>query len=157
MNDHSEGHLMLISIDNLREIARLCQSGEPLGEELSRWLGNSLEQFLCRRALTIEDALGLRAPRGGVPWWLEEAMRRRDAALRSLAAEAFAELSPSAQAAQLHRLSMRYAASAWRHDQGAAEMPSYYHGKANAWLWRAFKSGAPMPICERQLRKLLAR
>jgi hypothetical protein len=146
---------MLATIGNLREIARVCRSGEPLDSELAGWLGASLEEFLCRRAPTIEEALGLRAPRGGVPWWLEEAMRQRDAALRELAAALFPALSGTAQARQIHALAVRYAASAWRHDAARDAMPPHYAGKANAWLWRAFKSGAPMPICERQLRNIL--
>jgi hypothetical protein len=147
---------MLATIGNLREIARLCRNGDPLGSELSGWLGASLDQFLRRQAPTIEDAFGLRAPRGGVPWWLEEAMRRRDAALRELAETLLPDLSPTAQARHIHTLASRYGASAWRHDRTLEAMPRAYAGKANAWLWQAFKSGAPMPICERQLRNILA-
>jgi len=148
---------MLSTIDNLRQIARCCQSGQVLDANLSRWLGASLERFLRRQCHTIEDAMGLKAPRGGVPWWLEEGMRRRDAALRELAERHLAEFSPSAQARQIHLLALRYGASAWSHDQTASEMPARYSGKPSEWLWRAFKSGAPMPICERQLRNILAR
>jgi hypothetical protein len=148
---------MLATIDNLREIARLCRNGQPLGPELSGWLGGSLDQFLQREAPTIEDAFGLRAPRGGVPWWLEEAMRRRDAALRELARTHFPEATPSAQARQIHTLAVRYGASAWLRDRALAEMPQRYRGRANGWRWRAFRAGAPMPICERQLRTILAR
>jgi len=101
--------------------------------------------------------MGLRAPRGGIPWWLEEAMRRRNAALLELAERFFADLSPSAQARQIRLLAVRYGASAWAHDRIASEIPPRYVGMPNGWLWDAFKSGAPMPICERQLRNVLAR
>jgi hypothetical protein len=148
---------MLTTIENLREIARLCRGGEPLNEDLARWLSTALELFLRREVPTIECAMGLRAPRGGVPWWLEEAMRRRDAALRDLAQTLCPDLAPSAQARRIFTLALRYAASAWRHDQLHESMPAHYQGKPHAPLWRAFKAGAPMPICERQLRKLLAR
>lgn len=147
---------MLSTIDNLREVARRCMSGEPLSDDLARWLGSSLEQFLVRRCRTIEDAFGLRSPRGGVPWWLEEAMRRRDAALRDLAGHFFSALSLTARAKQIHALAVRYGASSWLRDHERESMPSAYRGNANEWLWRAFKSGAPMPICERQLRHILA-
>ena len=146
---------MLSTINNLREIARRCQSGQALGEDLGRWLGTSLDQFLVRRYRTIEDALGLRAPRGGVPWWLEEAMRQRDAALRSLAEHLYGALSPSAQAKRIRILAIRYCSSSWRHDRDKDLMPTNYCGKASEWLWHAFKSGAPMPIGERQLRNIL--
>jgi hypothetical protein len=146
---------MMASIDNLREIVRRCQSGEPLSDNLSLWLGQSLSAFLNRRCSSIEDAFGLRAPRGGVPWWREEAIRRRDKAIRILADRLFADLRPSAQAKQIRTLSIRYATSSWRHDQDLDELPAHYHGKPHEWLWHAFKSGAPMPICERQLRQIL--
>src|SRR5690242_20630635 len=148
---------MLTTIDNLREIARCCQAGEVLDQDLSHWLEASLERFLRRQCQSIEEAMGLRAARGGVPWWLEEAMRQRDAALRDLAGRFFATLSASAQARQIHVLSLRYGASAWNLDRKVSEMPQRYLAKPSEWLWRAFKSGAPMPICERQLRNVLAR
>ena len=148
---------MLSTIDNLREIARRCLAGEALDDNLARWLGSSLQEFLVRRYRTIEDALGIRAPRGGVPWWLEEAMRQRDAALRSLADQMFGAFSLTAQAKHIHALAVRYCGSSWRHDSNSELMPSSYRGKSSEWLWRAFKSGAPMPIGERQLRHVLAR
>ncbi len=146
---------MLSTIGNLREIVRRCQTGQVLDANLAHWLGASIERFLSRQSESIEDALGLRAPRGGVPWWLEEAMRQRDAALRNLADHFFGSLSSSAQAKRIRMLAIRYGASAWRHDQDRDEVPVGYHGKPHEWLWRAFKSGAPMPICERQLRNIL--
>jgi len=148
---------MMSTISNLREIARCCQTGEPLSENLSIWLGDSLNAFLDRRCTSIEDALGLRAPRGGVPWWREEAMHRRDRALRELANRQFAGLRPASQAKRIHTLALRYAASSWRHDQYLDGLPAHYRGKPHEWLWRAFRSGAPMPICERQLRQILGR
>jgi hypothetical protein len=147
---------MSSTIEKLREVTRRCKSGEALSDELMRWLGSSLEQFLDRHCRTIEDALGLRASRGGVPWWLEEAMRQRDAALRALAGHFFSALSLTARAKQIHALAVRYGASSWLRDHDCVSMPSVYRGKINEWLWRAFKSGAPMPICERQLRHILA-
>ena len=147
---------MLSSIENFREIARRCQSGEPLTDTLSIWLGQSLNAFLNRQCSSIEDAFGLRAPRGGIPWWREEAIRCRDAAIRMLAERHFSDLRRSAQARQIHTLAMRYAASSWRHDRHLKSLPPHYSGKPHEWLWRAFKSRAPMPICERQMRQILA-
>jgi hypothetical protein len=92
-----------------------------------------------------------------VPWWLEEAIRRRDAALRELATGHFADLSVAARARQIHSISVRYGAAAWRHDRGRDARPERYRGTPAEFLWRAFKSGAPMPVCERQLRNILAR
>ena len=76
---------MFESIKNLEEICRRCLSSEPLTLEQAKWLGKSLDDFLNHRCTSLRDAFGLRTPRGGVPWWLEQAMRVRDAALRELA------------------------------------------------------------------------
>ena len=92
---------MLVEINNLREVARRCIAGEPMDDELSRWFGTSLQDFLERRFDTIEDALGLRAPQGGVPWWMEIAIRTRDAALRELADSFHAERSVSGRAQEI--------------------------------------------------------
>ncbi len=147
---------MVMEIDNLREIARCCQDGKPLDTGLMNWLGRSLEDFLNQRRRTIEEAMGLHMPQGGVPWWVEEALRTRDAALREIAGRFCSKQSVSAQARDIHTLAKRYAASAWRFDQDRETMPQGYRGTVKAWLWRAFKSGARMPICERHLRTILA-
>ena len=146
---------MLAEINNLREVARRCLAGQPLDKDLSEWLGTSLQEFLNRGSTTIEEALGLRAPRGGVPWWMEDAIRIRDSALRDLARHFHAERSVSGQAKEIHRRALLYAASTWRFDRECAEMPTHYAGTLRGYLWRAFKSGAAMPLGERQLRNIL--
>ena len=93
---------MLPEVRNLREIAERCQSGRPLGEDLSRWLATSLQDFLDHRHRSLDDALGLRAARGGVPWWLEEGLRQRNAVLRALAGQ-FYPNDPVFQQAKLIR------------------------------------------------------
>ncbi len=148
---------MLAEINSLREVARRCLAGEPLDPDLSSWLGTSLCDFLERRSSTIEDALGLRGPQGGVPWWMEDAIRARDAALRELAARFHGARSVSGQAREIRLRAVRYAASAWRFDRARSQMPARYAGTQSEYLWRAFKSGAAMPISERQLRNILAR
>ncbi len=148
---------MLVEINSLREVARPCLAGEPLEDDLSNWLGTSLQDFLERRSGSIEDAFGLRAPQGGVPWWMEDAIRTRDAALRELAEHCHAERSVSRQAQEIRLRAVRYAASAWRFDRERDAMPERYRGTRTEPLWRAFKSGAAMPISERQLRSILTR
>ena len=147
---------MMIVIDDLREIARCCRKGEPMDERLTNWLGTALERFLTQDSRSLEEAMGLRSPQGGVPWHLEEALRHRDAALRQLAACFRDGQSVTAQAKQIHTWSVRYAATAWRFDRNREEMPAPYRGTEKALLWQAFKSGARMPICERHLRNILA-
>jgi hypothetical protein len=159
MNGRSfrKGMNMLQEVRSLREIVRRCRTGEPFDAELSRWLATSLQNFLDHRCSTTDDAFGLHAPKGGVPWWLEEAMRERNASLRQLAETSHPERSVSCQARLIRLAAVRYAATGWLLDRSRAEMPPAYRGTSKEWLWRAFKSGAPMPIGERQLRKILAR
>ncbi len=67
------------------------------------------------------------------------------------------DLSPCAKAREIQTIANRYAASAWRHDRNHDEMPERYAGTPHGLLWRAFKSGAIMPIGERQLRNIFAK
>ena len=146
---------MLSAIDNLREIARRCVSGEPLDEDLSSWLGRSLEDYLSQGCQSIEEALGLKFPRGGIPWWREEAIRVRDGALRDLSRLFYPDCTPCARAREIWTVASRYAASTWRFDNELEAMPEHYLGTQHEFLWQAFKSGAAMPIGERQLRNIL--
>lgn len=144
------------TISNLREVCKLCQVDSPLGVELSRWLGQSLQSFLDRDCDSLDEALGLRFERGGVPWWLEEAMRNRDEALRELARRCGPGQTKTGVARHIHTMTVRYASSAWRFDREREEMPDAYIGTDKEFLWRAFNSGGPMPLGERQLRNIIA-
>ena len=146
---------MLQSIANMRTVAELCRGHEPLPDSLAAWLASSLESFLDQQSDSLNDAFGIRNLRGGVPWRTEANMRVRDAALREVAARHCGELSVTAKAARIHQLAERYAASSWRFDRDRAEMPAAYRDTPHEFLWRAFKSRAPMPLCERQLRKIV--
>ncbi len=148
---------LFASINNLREILDSCRDGEPLDHELADWLGRALEGYLTQRFRTLEEALGLIFPRGGIPWWREEAMRKRDAALRRLAEDFHGGRAPTSLARVIALTAKRYAATSWRLDSTKQDMPECYRGTPKECLWRAFKSGAPMPIGERQLRNVLAR
>jgi hypothetical protein len=146
---------MLQSIHNMRTLAELCRTGEPLPDPLASWLANSLQSFLDQRATSLNDAFGIRNARGGIPWRREASIRERDAALRALAKNHLTGPSVSAQADRLHKLSLRYGASGWRFDRDREDMPPAYRGTAQEFLWIAFKSGAAMPLCARQLRTIL--
>ena len=141
--------------DRLEEIARCCQTGEPLDPRHSFWLAEGIESYLCKTATSLEEALGLRNGRGGVPWWREKAIRERDAALRELAEEFFADLSICARSREIATLALRYGASAWRHDRDGRDMSETYAGSPREYLWRAFRSGATMPLSERQVRNIV--
>jgi len=66
-----------------------------------------------------------------------------------------AGLTLSAQASRIAELSRRYGAGRWRYDRQSEAIPETYLGTINEWLWRAFKSGAPMSLGIRQLRSIL--
>ena len=147
--------MALDTIHHLHEIAQRCLTGQPLEDNLARWLGGLLEGFLSHRFDSLEHAMGLTQDRGGVPWWLELAIRRRDAALRSLARDFFGDAPVSVQAKRVQVLAVRYAASSWRGDRLLDVVPARYLGTPHELLWQAFHSGARMPIGERQLRSIL--
>lgn len=148
---------MLVAIDRLREVSRRCLDREPLDDDLAEWLGDSLKGYLDRRHQSIGEAFGLISPHGGVPWWREEAIRRRNAALREMAELFYKDRSPCAQSRHIGTLAIRYAASAWRIDRNSDEMPRHYSGSVKEYLWCAFASGAAMPIGQRQLRNILGK
>jgi hypothetical protein len=84
-------------------------------------------------------------------------MRKRDAALRELAERFYCGQAVSRQAAAIYRAALRYAGSRWRSDRSAEDLPPEHCGTPYEWLWHAFKSGATMPIGDRQLRHILMR
>ena len=59
---------MLTPYDTLEVICRRCLAGEMLEPDEMSWLGEALVAFINRRCRTIEEAMHLRAGRGGVPW-----------------------------------------------------------------------------------------
>lgn len=146
---------MQIAIERLRQVSDLCQEGKPLDENLAAWFGNCLRDFLERRSESFEEAFGLSNCRGGIPWWKEERMRRRDRALRMLAESLPGDLATGALAREISRMAQRYAASAWHIDRERDEMPGSYAGTPKEHLWEAFRSGAPMPLGERQIRNIV--
>ena len=146
---------MMGSIRILREISLRCQQGKPLDEKHLSWLGESLRKFLNQQCISVDEAFGIKNPRGGVPWWREEQIRVRDGALRELARSLDSNASVTGVARQICTLAKRYEASAWRFDRELDVVPNHYDGTPKEILWRAFKSGAPMPLGERQLRQVI--
>ena len=64
--------MMLHTIQRLKDIAQACRLGVPMQAELAAWLSQSLDLFLTHHAASVDEALGLGAPR-------EEAVRSRNA------------------------------------------------------------------------------
>lgn len=144
-------------VERLREIARRCLKGETLDVQHSQWLGDALGCYLAKEAGSLEEALGLRYGRGGVPWWREAALRERDAALRAMAETCFSDdISPCCRSQAMADMAQRYGATAWLRDKRLSSMPEQYVGTHKEYLWRAFRSGAAMPLGERQIRNITA-
>ena len=146
---------MIANIQTLDAIRNHCARGLPLSAELSIWLAERLRRYLEQDCENLNEAFGLIQGRGGLPWWRERAIRERDAALRALSREFFNTEAPGRRARAIARLSRRFASACWPRDRRRDAMPAHYHGNPNEHLWRAFKSGAKMPVTERHLRTLL--
>ena len=64
-------------------------------------VGRALERYLCHECTSTDNALGLRQPRGGVPWWLRGHVpaRRRTARSRRHGGGRSIALDPDARGA----------------------------------------------------------
>lgn len=143
-------------MERLQAISESCRDGRPLDEELARWFGRCLARFLERGAASFDEAFGLPSNRGGVPLWKQMRIRDRDEALRALATTIEEDASLSARVRTIQQMTLRYGASAWRHDAARRRMPDSYAGTPRELLWRAFRAGAAMPLGERRLRTILS-
>ena len=57
---------MLQEINHLRAIAQSCRAGDPLDPRLASWLGSCLDEYLAHKVDDMDEAFGIRSPRGGV-------------------------------------------------------------------------------------------
>src|SRR5262245_48394268 len=103
---------MLHPIVSLREAARLLSEGAPLPPPLAEWVSEALKAFLEQRS-SLDEAFGLHWGRGGVPWWMDEAIRVRDGALRELAVALAPTGSITARARVVRTRTLRYATTRW--------------------------------------------
>ena len=108
-------------------------------------------------ALWLERALGVAGARRGVGpgGGLDAAAEARDAILRALAQRFYPCVPVSTQASRIHALAETYAFVAWPRDRERTQIPARYRNTPEEYLWAAFKSGAPMPLPRRDLRRIL--
>lgn len=144
------------SIEVLQDIRTRCAGDAPLTPELRQWLADSLGRYLERECESLNTAFGVIQSHGGVPWWREDGIRQRDAALRALSREHYGTLSIYGRAKAVAEAAQRYETVCWPRDRLAENMPTHYRGTPKEHLWRAFRSAAKMPVSERRLRTLLA-
>ncbi len=147
--------MSLRSIETLRDIHTRCAAKRPLTTELQDWLARSLHSYLAHDCENLNAAFGVTQGHGGVPWWIEAGIRKRDGALLALSRAEFGDLSTYARAKAIAAMSRRYQATCWSRDRRLDKMPKRYRGTPKEHLWRAFKSGAKMPVSERRLRTIL--
>lgn len=147
---------MLGNIEALQAIHSRCTADQPLTPDLQIWLAESLGRYLEHDCDNLNEAFGVVQGHGGVPWWRERDIRERDAALRALANAHMSGLSIYGRAKAVAEISERYETTCWPRDRRLDAMPERYRGTAKEHLWRAFRSGAKMPVSERRLRTLLA-
>jgi len=153
MSEYS--HIKTDPVAALRRLRAGCAAGRPLDPGLAGWLQQSLDRYLGRQSFSLEAAFGIQPRHGGLAWWRREAIRERDQALRALAAEHFAEFAPTRRARAIACAARRYGASGWRFDCRDGALPPEPAGSIRHHLFRAFRSGAPMPLGERQIRNIL--
>lgn len=141
----------------LHSIRTRCAASLPLTPDLQHWLTESLGRYLAHDCGDLNTAFGVTQGHGGVPWWREDAIRKRDTALRALAREHFGDLSVYGRAKAIAAITARYQTTCWPRDRLAERMPERYRGTPKENLWRAFKSAAKIPVSERRLRTLLGK
>lgn len=107
--------------------------------------------------LWLERALGVSGARpAAVPGeWRDAATEARDAVLRALAQRFYPCVPVSTQAARIYALSETYAFVNWPRDRERTQVPARFRDTTDEYLWAAFKSGAPMPLGTRELRRIL--
>lgn len=92
--------------------------------------------------MTLDRALGLVPPPGGEPWWDAERRTRRDAAIRALREQHFADLGVTQAAKQIATRGKRLQATAWQREQRQA-------AAGDEFLIAALATGAPFPGARR--------
>lgn len=146
---------MLNTINALDQVCKAYSKNHPLPDHLRDWVAGSIEKFLDNDCSDLNAAFGIQQGRGGIPWWREKAIRERNIAICELAEKYFSNQKPAMRARNIHILMERYETTSWPRDRQKVEMPGQYKGTPRELIWRAFRSGAKMPVSERHLRNLI--
>jgi hypothetical protein len=147
---------MLGTIQSLRLAAEKFAAGQLPDPRLLHWLAASLQAYVDHRAPSLEEAMGIRRCKGGMPWWKEEAVRARNHALREICRMVAHDEPLAEQVRKVGHAINRYGVGRWRFDRHLEAIPQTYLGRVEEWLWHAYRSGAPLPLGVRQLRTILA-
>lgn len=142
---------MTAAIEQLRELARRAEAGEPLND-LGPWLADALHLYLdqASEGMTLEAAFGIELP----PARLR--LAQRDEEIRALADRHFGHFELGRAAEAIARDASRYMAGRWPLDRNHADVPTGYEGTKKEGFWRALKaSGGVFPTSGRQVRRIL--
>jgi hypothetical protein len=134
------------------DLLRLAEHLDTVREPWAVSLSARLE-----RLLDGEDparALGLRSTRGRRRWRTVNAIQRRNAILRTIAAEFFPDMKPARQGQEIARELRRYAATGWRFDQDKAACP-HPEDSLRAHFWLLMRESGT-GLSARRIRKILA-
>jgi hypothetical protein len=138
-------------------IARLRRIAQGAAGDDGAWLRDRLAIYErdVWFGVTIDDALGFVAPRGGEGWWRTEARKCRDRHLR--AAAACLGLSGPEAADELAIVLARYETTRWIRDRTRDSMPPHYAGTLDEHLFKAFETGrGKVPLGRSQLCAILS-
>ena len=132
-------------MDSAQSIARLRSLAAALQRiPAAAWFAEALAcyEIGAQDGLTLDRALGLVPPPGGEPWWDAERRTRRDAAIRALREQHFADLGVTRAAQQIATRGKRLQATAWQREQRQA-------AAGDELLIAALATGAPFPGARR--------
>ncbi len=141
-------------IDRLRQVRDAARAGRPLPPDAAEWLAERLDRYedQAPSGLDLDAAFGL-AQRGGSAWWHEEARRQRDATIRALRDQYFADAPLDAAVKAIHLLATRYQAASARRDAAKAEADLVADGRRRL-IAAALRTGRTFPG-QKQLRAIL--
>lgn len=132
-------------MSNTDAIARLRSLATALARiPAAAWFAEAVARYEIEAegGMSLDRALGLAAPAGGEPWWEAERRTRRDAAIRALREQHFADLGVTKAAQQIATRGKRLQATAWQREQRQA-------AAGDELLIAALATGAPFPGARR--------
>lgn len=135
-------------------LLRRVAEGRETSEDRAALAGRLRVYLSAPASVTLDGVFGLTRSARGLPWWRAEALDRRDAAIRALASRFYSGRSVASQAAAIHRVLLRYSASAWRFDRREPAPPVHYLGRADEMMFDAMRACDSVPSV-RHLRRVL--